>query len=80
MGYQREISDNISNNLINEIYDDALACGATGGKLLGAGGGGFMIFHAPSAAIKEKLVKKFYKLRKIDLDLSSSGSSTIFYQ
>ena len=77
---KREISDNISNNLINEIYDDALACGATGGKLLGAGGGGFMIFHAPSAAIKEKLVKKFYKLRKIDLDLSSSGSSTIFYQ
>jgi len=38
---------NISNSLIDEIYEAALRAGALGGKISGAGGGGFMIFYCP---------------------------------
>ena len=40
---KKTLSNNISNDAIDQIYDEAISCGATGGKLLGAGGGGFMI-------------------------------------
>ena len=35
----------MSNNKINEWYDLAIKCGALGGKLIGAGGGGFLMFY-----------------------------------
>jgi D-glycero-alpha-D-manno-heptose-7-phosphate kinase len=38
---------NISNEVIEHIYDAAKNAGATGGKISGAGGGGFMIFYCP---------------------------------
>jgi D-glycero-alpha-D-manno-heptose-7-phosphate kinase len=44
---KRNFSSMISNSYIDNIYDGALKNGATGGKLLGAGGGGFFIFYAP---------------------------------
>jgi D-glycero-alpha-D-manno-heptose-7-phosphate kinase len=48
-GFQqkRKMAHNISNNNIEAIYDAAKAAGATGGKISGAGGGGFMIFYCP---------------------------------
>jgi D-glycero-alpha-D-manno-heptose-7-phosphate kinase len=48
-GFQqkRKMAHNISNSKIEEIYDAAKAAGATGGKISGAGGGGFMIFYCP---------------------------------
>jgi D-glycero-alpha-D-manno-heptose-7-phosphate kinase len=44
---KREMAEGISNNMIDEIYNSAINAGATGGKISGAGGGGFMIFYAP---------------------------------
>lgn len=44
---KRSISSNISNGLIDHIYETAMNNGALGGKLLGAGGGGFVVFFAP---------------------------------
>ncbi len=44
---KRKMADNISNPLIEEIYDAAKNAGATGGKISGAGGGGFMTFYCP---------------------------------
>ena len=41
------MADGISNPLIEDIYDTAKKAGATGGKISGAGGGGFMIFYCP---------------------------------
>jgi D-glycero-alpha-D-manno-heptose-7-phosphate kinase len=38
---------NISNSIIEKIYEAAKTAGATGGKISGAGGGGFMIFYCP---------------------------------
>ena len=48
-GFQqkRKMADNISNSSIESIYDAAKKAGATGGKISGAGGGGFMIFYCP---------------------------------
>jgi D-glycero-alpha-D-manno-heptose-7-phosphate kinase len=48
-GFQqkRKMAHNISNSMIENIYDAAKKAGATGGKISGAGGGGFMIFYCP---------------------------------
>jgi D-glycero-alpha-D-manno-heptose-7-phosphate kinase len=48
-GFQqkRKMADGISNPLMEEIYETAKAAGASGGKISGAGGGGFMIFYCP---------------------------------
>lgn len=48
-GFQqkRQMAHNISNSHIEEIYEAAKKAGATGGKISGAGGGGFMIFYCP---------------------------------
>lgn len=45
--YKKQLADAVSNPVINEIYDEALNAGATGGKISGAGGGGFMFFYCP---------------------------------
>lgn len=42
---KRRFSDGITNKRLDEIYDLALSCGAEGGKLLGAGGGGYFLFY-----------------------------------
>jgi D-glycero-alpha-D-manno-heptose-7-phosphate kinase len=44
---KRKMAEGISNPRIEEIYDEAKKAGATGGKISGAGGGGFMIFYCP---------------------------------
>lgn len=44
---KRKLSSKISNTRLDEIYEGALAHGALGGKLLGAGGGGFFLFYVP---------------------------------
>jgi D-glycero-alpha-D-manno-heptose-7-phosphate kinase len=61
-GFQqkRRMAADISNSAIEEIYEAAKKAGATGGKISGAGGGGFMIFYCPgnkSFAVKEALLK-----------------------
>jgi len=49
-GFQqkRNMAHNISNPMIEMMYDAAKAAGASGGKISGAGGGGFMTFYCPS--------------------------------
>ncbi|HRH56741.1 MAG TPA: dehydrogenase, partial [Chitinophagales bacterium] len=55
--HKKQMADGISNASIDAIYDAALQAGATGGKISGAGGGGFMIFYAPYIH-KYELIKK----------------------
>ena len=45
--YKKNLADGVSNKFIDEIYDTAFNNGATGGKVSGAGGGGFMFFYCP---------------------------------
>ncbi len=46
--YKKQMADSITNPLLDRIYDAAKAAGATGGKVSGAGGGGYMFFYCPS--------------------------------
>ncbi|MFZ1311908.1 MAG: dehydrogenase [Chitinophagaceae bacterium] len=57
-GFQqkRQMAEGISNPLMEEIYETAKKAGATGGKISGAGGGGFMIFYCPINT-KYKVIK-----------------------
>ncbi|RME16266.1 MAG: dehydrogenase [Bacteroidetes bacterium] len=57
---KKQMAHNISNNLIDAIYDTAVKAGATGGKISGAGGGGFMFFYCPKTSklqVAEALMK-----------------------
>jgi len=45
--YKKQMAKGISNTNMDEIYEAALKAGATGGKISGAGGGGFMMFYCP---------------------------------
>ena len=46
--YKKQIASGITNQLIDNIYNTALQNGASGGKISGAGGGGFMLFYCPN--------------------------------
>jgi D-glycero-alpha-D-manno-heptose-7-phosphate kinase len=61
-GFQqkRKMAEGISNSLMDEIYDEAKKAGATGGKISGAGGGGFMIFYCPGTT-KYDVIKNLAK-------------------
>tara|TARA_B100001996_G_scaffold148944_1_gene113343 strand:+ start:1560 stop:2552 length:993 start_codon:yes stop_codon:yes gene_type:complete len=76
---KKALSNLISNSKINEIYDQAIKHGALGGKLLGAGGGGFLLMY-----MKEKQRKIFFKkyrsLINIPFNFTTSGSEVIFDQ
>ena len=57
---KRQMAEGISNSMLEEIYDEAKKAGATGGKISGAGGGGFMIFYCPGISkyrVTEALIK-----------------------
>lgn len=45
--HKKNMASNISNSFLDDIYDSAIHAGASGGKISGAGGGGFMIFYCP---------------------------------
>jgi len=75
---KRSISDKISTSAIDDIYKSALRAGATGGKLLGAGGGGFMLIYA-KPEIQQKIRKKLNKLLYVPFRFESLGSQIIFY-
>jgi D-glycero-alpha-D-manno-heptose-7-phosphate kinase len=61
-GFQqkKQMAEGISNPLMEDIYGTARGAGATGGKISGAGGGGFMIFYCPANS-KYKVIKELEK-------------------
>ena len=61
-GFQqkRMLAEGISNSLMDEIYETARKAGASGGKISGAGGGGFMIFYCPKNT-KNKVIQSLEK-------------------
>jgi D-glycero-alpha-D-manno-heptose-7-phosphate kinase len=69
--YKLKRSKNMSNKTINEVYDFALENGAIGGKLIGAGGGGFLLFYTntPNKLRKALVSKKLEEVRfKFDFE------------
>jgi|TARA_R110001583_G_scaffold179320_3_gene336092 D-glycero-alpha-D-manno-heptose-7-phosphate kinase len=77
--YKRSLSEQVSNRAIDEIYQTAVDCGAEGGKILGAGGGGFiLIFAAPE--FQPKIREKLSRLVYVPFKFENSGSTIAFYQ
>ncbi len=76
---KKGLSSLITNSKINDIYDDAIRCGALGGKLLGAGGGGFLLMYMHKNE-RKKFLKKNKKLINIPFKFTSTGSKIIFDQ
>ena len=75
---KRSLSAMVSNKVTDEIYTAALAAGALGGKLTGAGGGGFMLLFAPPAA-HEKIREALRSLVYLPFSFEYSGSQVIFF-
>lgn len=77
--YKKALSDQISTVEIDEIYEAAQNAGAIGGKILGAGAGGFLLlFAAPEK--QEKIRKKLKNLVHVPFKFDESGSRVIVYQ
>lgn len=73
------LASKISNSDINTMYEDARKAGATGGKILGAGGGGFLLLYVPDGsgeAVRSAL--KDYK--EVDFAFENEGSRIIFME
>jgi D-glycero-alpha-D-manno-heptose-7-phosphate kinase len=76
---KRGLAERVSTGTIDEIYAEGMAAGAVGGKLLGAGGGGFVAFLVPparQAAVRERL----RKLVQVDVDIDHAGSTIVVYE
>lgn len=76
---KRGLSSKISTGTLDEIYSKAIQAGAIGGKLLGAGGGGFFVFYVPEE--RHKSVKQaLSNLLNIPFQFETNGSQILYYQ
>ena len=69
----------ISNSKIDELYKVAIRAGALGGKVLGAGGGGFVLFFVKPEN-QDKVKKALSNLTFVPFKFENSGSKVVFYQ
>jgi len=74
---KRRLDGGVSSPEIDRIYDTGIAAGAWGGKLLGAGGGGFVLFVAPPEC-HQKLNQAFLNEHKMDIRINAPASQIIF--
>lgn len=75
---KRSLSSTVSNPHVEEIYSEALAAGALGGKLLGAGGGGFMLLFALPKD-QPAIWRRLSRLLCVPFKFEYSGSQIIFF-
>jgi D-glycero-alpha-D-manno-heptose-7-phosphate kinase len=75
---KRQLSKSVAPQFIDDIYEKARRSGALGGKLLGAGGGGFMLFFVKPEQ-KLELCEGLKDLLLVPFQFENSGSQIIFY-
>jgi D-glycero-alpha-D-manno-heptose-7-phosphate kinase len=76
---KRSLSDKITTSHIDDLYNTAIKAGALGGKLLGAGGGGFILFFVEPHN-QPKVRESLKNLLEVPFKFESLGSQIIFYQ
>jgi D-glycero-alpha-D-manno-heptose-7-phosphate kinase len=76
---KRELADSVSNTQLDEMYDAGRAAGAIGGKLLGAGGGGFMVFIVEPEK-RESVRERLKNLIHTSVGIDNEGSKIVLYQ
>lgn len=73
---KKNLTRGITNERVDQWYDKARRAGASGGKLLGAGAGGFLMFYAPPE--KHEAIAAALKLRQVNFRFEPQGSRIIF--
>jgi D-glycero-alpha-D-manno-heptose-7-phosphate kinase len=74
---KKEMEESISNSDIDDIYKKGIKAGAVGGKLLGAGGGGFILFLTPPE--RHEHVRNALQLKEVPVDFEHLGSQMIYH-
>jgi D-glycero-alpha-D-manno-heptose-7-phosphate kinase len=74
---KRNVEASISNSKIDEYYERAIRAGALGGKLLGAGGGGFLLFFCEPHKQRE-LREELAELRELEFSMDPEGSKVVY--
>ena len=75
---KRQTGSRITTNEIDGLYERALNAGALGGKLLGAGGGGFLLFYVPEER-QSDFLSEFEGLLRVPFEFEDSGADIIHY-
>lgn len=75
---KRQTGSRISTDSIDALYQRGISAGALGGKLLGAGGGGFLIFYVPMVR-QQKVMEAMEGLLHIPFQFDNNGTSVIHY-
>ena len=76
---KKSLSGRISNSALDDIYDRARNAGALGGKVLGAGGGGFVLFFV-SPDKRQKLIQALHPLMHVPFKFETGGTRVIYYK
>lgn len=77
--YKRTLSEKVSTPFIDELYEAARKQGAIGGKILGAGGGGFLLLFVPPE-FQQRVKDRLVKLIHVPFRFENSGSKIVLYQ
>ena len=75
--YKKQLADKITSSDIDVMYEKAREAGAIGGKIAGAGGGGFMLLYCPPEH-QRKVRNALSKLRELPFNLERDGTKVIF--
>ncbi len=77
--YKRTLSERVTTPEIDHIYEQAMQAGSIGGKLLGAGGGGFLLLFAKPSK-QEEIRRRLKNLIHVPFRFEDSGSRVVLYQ
>ena len=76
---KRSLSGGIATELVDDLYSKARTAGALGGKLIGAGGGGFMLFFCPQER-KEHVCKVLDSYLQVPFKMDHDGAQVVHYE
>lgn len=74
---KRNIGPGVTTDSIDKLYELGIQSGALGGKLLGAGGGGFLLFYVPQS--KQRKVRKALDILEVPFEFENDGTTVVYY-
>ncbi len=75
---KKSLASGITSPLIDNAYELGMNAGASGGKLLGAGGGGFLLFYVPDEANRNSVRQALHDFKEMPFELDQSGVSIVY--
>ena len=75
---KKSLASGITSPLIDNAYELGMSAGASGGKLLGAGGGGFLLFYVPDEAKRKAVRQALHDFKEMPFELDQSGVSIVY--